>query len=163
MRYGGSHVVDQLLADQRLKVEHAVEDLADREGCERLRPHSSQGVLILGCGAVFEPEQVEGFQGSAQNRRLVRRESVVGVMQQRKLGAEFISDGCENSRYMSQVPSGVPCFLQGQSGSLGGLVVVTLTFGLLHCHAVNLTEPRNPGLDADGLVALVEVKADRVK
>src|SRR5215469_3846537 len=88
---------------------------------------------------------------------------MVRVVQQRKLGAEFSADCCENSRYVKEVPPGVPCFLQRQGGALGGLVVITLTFGLLRRHAVDLPEAGNPGLDADGLVALVEVTADRVK
>ena len=81
-----------------------------------------------------------------------------------RLRAELAADGLENRRKVTEIGLGVPVFLLGQAGALGGLVVISHAAGLrLGCHAVDGFEAGNGGLDTDGPVTEGLVRSDRVE
>ena len=164
VRGGGPDVVDQLFLDEGLVVPHGVEDLADRQRGGGVLADQAQRLLVLGRGAVLEPEQVVRLQGLAQLGGLDRGHPVVPVVQQRHLRAELVAHRLEHGRQVAQVGAGVPVLLHRERAAAGGLVVVPLPRCLgLGRDAVDGLDARDGGLDADRLVAQLQVLADRVE
>jgi hypothetical protein len=77
---GSANVVDQLLGDQLLVVPDGVENLTDRQGRGGVLAHQPQRLLVLGGGAVLQPEEVVRLQALAELRRLDRSEAMMGVV-----------------------------------------------------------------------------------
>ena len=127
-------------------------------------PDQAQGLLVLGRGAVLEPEQVVGFQRLAQLRGLDRGHPVVPVVQQRDFRAELVPHRLEHGGQVAQVGPGVPVLLLRERAAPGRLVVVPLPGGLgLGRDAVDGLDAGDRGLDPDRLVAEFQVLADRVE
>lgn len=112
MGHGRADVVDQLLGDQALVVVHRVEDLADGQRRGGVAAHRAQGLLVLRGGAVLEPEEVVRLQLLAEAGRLDGGEPVVGVVQERELGAELGTHRLQYVRHVTEIGVGVPVLHQ---------------------------------------------------
>ncbi len=112
--------------------------------------------------AVFEPEQVEGFERLPQPRRLDRRQSMVRVMQEWQLGPELGPDGIEDGGDMSEISRCVPRLFDREILAACRLVVVPLAFRRTS-DAVDRSAAGNARLDSDRAIAGREVLVDRIE
>ena len=125
---------------------------------------SRRRVLVLGRGAVLQPEQVVRLQRLAEPRGLDGRQPVVRVVQQRELRAELAAHRLEHGGDVPQVGAAVPVLLRGQRRALRRLVVVALALGArLGGDAVHGVDARHRGLHPDRAEPQLQVLADRVE
>ena len=85
---GRADVVDQLLGDQRLAVEHRVEDFAHRDGRDRVLANQPERLLVFGGGRILHPEQTIRFERPAEAAGLDRGQPVMDIVQQMMLVAQ---------------------------------------------------------------------------
>lgn len=114
----------KLLADDVLEVPDRVEDLSDRERGRGVLADQAQRFLVLGRGAVLEPEQVVRLQVLSQSGGLDRRHPVVSVVQERDVGTELVAHRLEHTGQMVQVGARVPVLLDRLRAASGRFMVV---------------------------------------
>lgn len=114
--------------------------------------YEPQRLLVLGGGAVLQPERTVRLQVLAEPGRLDGREAVVGVVEEWYPGAELGTYRLEHGGGVAEVGVRVPVLDQGP----GLLVEDALALCAGGVHAVDGLEAGDARLDANGGVALVQ-------
>ena len=152
VRNGGADVVDEPFGDQLLAVPDRVEHLAHRDGRGGVLADQAERRLVLGRRRVLDPERPVLLQRRAQPAGLDRRQAVVHVVQDVHAVAELFADVGHHLRREVQVGRGLPGVLL-RDVAAGRLVHLPVH----RRDAVGLVQAGDRGLDADGLVAEVQV------
>ncbi len=92
---GHADVVDPLAADQIVCIPDGVEDLAGSDWGGGVLADDLEAFLQLGGAGIFHPEEVVGLEGLAETRGLDRGETVMDVVEQVDVGAEFDAEPFE--------------------------------------------------------------------
>src|ERR1700733_3337474 len=92
MNDGRTDIVDQLLLDKLLAVKDRVKHFADRKRSCRVATDQAKSLLHLGGGWVFHPEEMIRFQALADSGGFDWCEAVMAIVQQMKLGPEFVAE-----------------------------------------------------------------------
>src|SRR5260370_38748142 len=85
----GPDVIDELLLNELMAIVDRVEDFADRDGRRRVLPDQSERFLGLGFRWILEQEEMVGRWIFSEAGALVRRLTMVRVVEQERLRTEI--------------------------------------------------------------------------
>src|SRR5467141_2089582 len=143
----GADVVDELLLNELLAIEDGVEDFADSERRGGVAANQAKTFLQLGGSGIFEPEKMVRLELFAEAGGFDGGEAVMRVMEQVKVGAEFLAQALEQTRDKIEVKLRAPQIFDGRVFFCG------LVIHFAAADAVGACEAGDAALRANGFVA----------